>query len=134
MIFQDLYHLGAARTVRVAAVSSVIVLLTVVGSGEAMANAVVSGVRGSVMELFANKGDTAPIGQLSRAEGRALKSAPAPILQADGDWLMIEHNGNQYWVKAEQARESGNRPTLSCSAQLGGSSAGATRGIGEGCK
>lgn len=134
MIFTEQCGSRIQHPVKGLVLLAAVVLLAVVASGTVKADAAVSGVRGAVLELFANKGDGTPIGQLSRAEGRALKSNPAPILVADGDWLQILYTDKKYWVRAEQARETGDRPALSCGAQLGGSSAGATRGIGEGCK
>ena len=134
MFFTDWYgrrlcH-GSFRRAALAAVA----VSALFWAGGAVADGAVSGVRGASLELYENIDGGAPVLTLSRAEGRDLKSKPAPILDVQGDWLQIQYGDGKYWVKADQARETGDRPTLTCTASIGGSTAGATRGIGEGCR
>lgn len=96
-------------------------------------NGLVTGVRGPVMSLYAEP-DGEKLGEITRHDGRQLKKSPLSIVTVRGKWMEILHQKQRRWILSDQAQVSGQRPELTCGSRLGGSSAGASRGIGGDCK
>lgn len=98
----------------------------------------VVGVRGPVMTLFDEPGG-AQVGEVSRRQGRDLRKDPLKVVADRGDWIEVNTAGsgfsdrNTVWVRSREAQLSQNRPKLTCGSKLGGSQAGASRGIGDDC-
>lgn len=114
--------------------AALIIAMAFGAPASAQADGSVIGVRGSVLEFFTAKGGGTPALTMDRNQGRALRKNPLAVEGGDGEWLKVTYEGQSYWIKAEQARQSADRPALSCGTKLGGSAAGASRGIGEGCR
>lgn len=115
-------------------IASICLAIMVLAASEAAAgNGLVTGVRGPSMSLYAEPGG-AKVGEVSRRDGRKFKDTPLSIITVQGTWIEILIEDQRKWVQSDQAQISGQRPELSCGSRLGGSSAGASRGIGGNCK
>ena len=102
-------------------------------TGMASASEAVIGVRGKEAVLYSDAALSDAQGSISRRDGRALRKQPAPVIETRNSALLIEYQGQRYWIDSNQVSLAQDNSDVSCGTQIGSTSVGASRGLGGKC-